>query len=128
MPERRRVEAFIATVVRGDYVQAIADFYCEDASMRENDQPPRRGRDRLIAHEKEVLARVTRILTHPAPVFLVDGEFVAINWRFDITDRAGITRRMDELSLQRWRGDRVAEERFFYDPKSVRPPAAGDQV
>ena len=59
--------------------------------------------------------------THPAPTFLVDGDFVAVQWRFDFTDSGGVRRRMEELSLQRWRGGRIAEERFFYDPKSIRP-------
>lgn len=121
MPDRARVEAFIATVVRGEYVRAIAEFYWEDASMQENDQPPRRGRDRLVEHETKTLASMQQMSTHPAPTFLVDGDFVAINWRFDFTDAKGVARRMEELSLQRWRGDRIAEERFFYDPKSIHP-------
>jgi ketosteroid isomerase-like protein len=125
MPDRTRVEAFIATVVRGDYVRAIAEFYCEDASMQENDQPPRCGRDGLIAHETKVLEAMKGMYTHPAPTFLVDGDFVTVQWRFDFTDSGGVRRRMEELSLQRWRGDRIAEERFFYDPKSIRPLQVG---
>ncbi len=31
---------------------------------------------------------------------------------------------MEELALQRWRGERIAEERFFYDPASIQPIAA----
>jgi hypothetical protein len=30
-----------------------------------------------------------------------------------------VTRRLQELALQRWRGDRIAEERFFYDTASA---------
>jgi hypothetical protein len=26
---------------------------------------------------------------------------------------------MDELALQRWRGDRIVEERFYYDPAQL---------
>jgi hypothetical protein len=51
MPSRARVAAFIASVVGGDHVRAIADFYHENASMQENLQPPRRGRAALTAHE-----------------------------------------------------------------------------
>jgi ketosteroid isomerase-like protein len=116
MPDRSRVEAFIATVVRGEYVKAIADFYAEDASMQENDEPPRIGRDRLIAHETKALQAMKQVHTHSVDTFLVDGDKVVIRWRFDITGGDGRTRRLDELSLQRWRGDRIAEERFFYDP------------
>jgi hypothetical protein len=28
---------------------------------------------------------------------------------------------MEELAYQRWEGDRVVEERFFYDPKQLTP-------
>jgi len=57
MPSRERVAAFIASVVGGDHVRAIADYYQEQASMQENLQPPRRGRDALMAHEAKVPER-----------------------------------------------------------------------
>jgi ketosteroid isomerase-like protein len=114
MPSRERVEAFIAAVVAGDHVRAIADFYHEDASMQENLQPPRRGRAALMAHEARVLERV-KMYTHPGPIFLVDGDQVVVNWIFDATGKDGITRRLNELALQQWSGDRIAEERFVYD-------------
>jgi len=118
MPSRERVEAFIVSVVAGDHVRAIADYYHEDASMQENLQPPRRGRDVLMAHEAKVLQRV-KMHTHPDPIFLIDGDHVVINWIFDATGKDGITRRLDELALQRWAGDRIAEERFVYDSASA---------
>jgi ketosteroid isomerase-like protein len=125
MPDRRRVEDFIRMVVSGAHVRAIEDFYWEDASMRENTKPPRRGRELLVAHEAAALQRVARMHTHPVETFLLDGDRVVIHWTFDITDAQGVTRRMEELSLQRWRGERIAEERFFYDPGSIQPIAAG---
>jgi ketosteroid isomerase-like protein len=118
MPTRERVESFIASVVGGDHVRAIADYYHEDASMQENLQPPRRGRALLMAHEAKVLERM-KMHTHPSPGFLLDGDNVVINWTFDATGKDGVTRRLNELALQRWSGDRIAEERFFYDSASA---------
>lgn len=118
MPSRERVEAFIASVVAGDHVRAIADYYHEDASMQENLLSPRRGRGLLMAHESKVLERV-KMHTHPDPIFLVDKDLVAINWIFDATGKDGITRRLNELALQRWVGDRISVERFFYDTASA---------
>jgi hypothetical protein len=114
VPSRERVAAFIASVVAGDHVRAIADYYHEDASMQENLQAPRRGRALLMAHEAKVLERV-KMYTHPEPIFLLDADQVVINWIFDATAKDGITRRLNELALQRWLGDRIAEERFVYD-------------
>jgi hypothetical protein len=119
MPSRERVEAFVASVVGGDHVRAIADYYHENASMQENLQTPRQGRAQLMAHEARVLER-TKMHTHPNPLFLVDGDNVVIRWIFDATGKDGITRRLNELALQRWGGDRIAEERFVYDTASTR--------
>ena len=118
MPSRERVAAFVAMVVAGDHVRAIADYYHEEASMQENLQPPRRGRAVLMAHEARVLERV-KMHTHPDPIYLIDGDQVVINWKFDATSKDGITRRLNELALQRWDGDRIAEERFVYDTASA---------
>jgi len=119
MPERQRVEDFITAVVGGDHVGAIADYYHEDASMQENLQIPRRGRALLMEHEARALQRLQKMYTHPGPVFLVDGDRVAINWTFDATGLDGVTRRLNEVALQRWSGDRIAEERFVYDTASA---------
>lgn len=125
MPDRARVEAFVAAVVGGDHVEAIRRFYHEDASMQENGAEPRRGRDLLMAHEAKVLER-NRMHTHPSPAVLMDGDRVVVRWTFDITGPDGVTRRMEEIAWQLWRGDRIAEERFFYDPASIRPVEAPD--
>ena len=39
-----------------------------------------------------------------------------IRWRFTFTPAEGPPMVMEEVALQRWAGDRIAEERFFYDP------------
>jgi hypothetical protein len=118
LPSRERVAAFIAAVVGGDHVGAIADYYHESASMQENLQPPRFGRSVLMAHETKVLQR-TKMHTHPNPLYLVDGDRVVINWTFDATGKDGVTRRLNELALQRWEGERIAAERFVYDTASA---------
>ena len=28
---------------------------------------------------------------------------------------------MEELAYQRWEGERIAEEKFFYDPRQLQP-------
>ena len=47
---------------------------------------------------------------------ILEGDRVAIHWIFDFTYISGKTRRIDEVAMQEWRGDRIFRERFFYDP------------
>ncbi|HYW57642.1 MAG TPA: nuclear transport factor 2 family protein [Polaromonas sp.] len=116
MPSRQTVQDFIALVEQGKYVEAIEQFYAPDATMQENSEPPRRGRDVLLAYERAVIAACSAMRTLPVDSWLVDGDFVVIHWVFEFTRLSGKTMRIDELSHQRWQGEKIVEERFFYDP------------
>ena len=119
MPSRERVAALIACVEAGCFVEALQEFYTEDATMQENAQAPRIGLQKLIEHERGVMAAFKKIRTLAGSRYVVDGDQVVINWVFEFTRADGTGFRMDELALQRWRGDRVAEERFYYDPAQL---------
>jgi ketosteroid isomerase-like protein len=119
MPSAATLEAFIAAVEGGAHDQAIEDYYTRDASMRENQSEPRRGRDVLVAHEKAVLARTAQVVSECVRPVLVNGDHVVVRWIFTFTSLDGRTRRMEELAWQRWEGERIAQEEFFYDPAQL---------
>ena len=117
MPSRSTVDAFVAQVVSGDHVGAIRDWYHEDAWMAENQAPPRSGgREALMAQEAAVLAGCERVETELLGGPLIDGDAVAIRWRFTFAFKNGRTMRQEEAAWQTWRGDKIAQETFFYDP------------
>jgi SnoaL-like domain len=121
MPTPETLERFIATVERNDHVGALESFYAPHASMRENQAAPRVGRDAHVANERRVLARAKAVTSTCIRPVLVDGDIVVIRWifRFEWLD-GGVTL-MEELAWQRWDGERVVEERFFYDPAQLAP-------
>ena len=124
MPAQDVLERFIARVESNAHVEAIREFYTENASMQENMAPPRVGRESLVAQEAAALARATSVQsTCVRPVF-VNGDHVVIRWIFEFTWKDGSVGRIEELAYQRWEGEKIAQEQFFYDPKQfVRPKA-----
>ena len=116
MPTRQALEAFIAQVVSGDHVGAIADWYSPDAWMQENQAEPRRGREALMVAEAKVLGRMDRVETELLDPPFLDGDRVALRWRFTFTTKAGGKIIQEEVAWQTWEGDKVATETFFYDP------------
>ena len=117
MPARSDVDAFVDQVVSGDHVGAIRDWYHDDAWMRENQAPPRTGgREALMAQEAAMLSRCQTVETELLGGPLIDGDTAAIRWRFTFTFKDGRTLRQEEVAWQVWRGDKIAEETFFYDP------------
>ena len=125
MPTPDTLERFIARVEQNAHVEAIQEFYTEDASMQENLAPPRVGRDVLVAHEAKALARAASVHSTCVRPVLVNGDHVVIRWIFVFTWKDGTTGRIEELAWQRWEGERIAQEQFFYDPAQFAPrPAA----
>lgn len=116
MPAADTLERFIARVEQNAHVEAVEEFYTANASMQENQSAPRIGRDAHVANERRVLGR-TKSLTSTCvrPVF-VNGDRVVIRWTFHFEWQDGTSTRMEELAYQRWEGERIAEETFFYDP------------
>ena len=119
MPSRAAVDAFTAQVLSGDHVGAIRDWYAPDASMQENQGEPRVGGDLLMAGEAKTLARVKSVETELLAPPIIDGDTVAIRWRFTFVPHEGEPRSMEEVTWQTWSGDKVDCETFFYDPKQM---------
>jgi len=125
MPTVDTLERFIALVESNAHVEAVEAFYTENASMQENQSPPRVGRDNHMANERRVLARARALSSRCIRPVFVHGDHVVIRWVFRFDWHDGTVTQMEELAYQRWEGERVAEETFFYDPAQRTPRPAG---
>jgi ketosteroid isomerase-like protein len=119
MPSRERVEQLIQMVERGKYDVALETFYAENATMQENNAPPRAGLANLVAHERQVMATFKEIRAKQVNDFLIHGDRVVICWDFDFVHPAGKTFHLNELAYQLWQSDKIVQERFYYDPAQL---------
>ena len=121
MPTQETLERFIARVESNEHDKAIAEFYTEQASMQENQAEPRRGRDQLVAREQSVLARAKSVTSECVRPVFVHGDRVVIRWKFRFVWLDDTSTEMEEIAYQRWEGNQIAEEQFFYDPAQRQP-------
>jgi hypothetical protein len=84
--------------------------------MQENQSAPRVGRDSHVANERKVFARAKSDASKCVRPVFVSGNNVVIRWIFHFEWIDGTVTHMEELAYQRWEGERIAEEKFFYDP------------
>ena len=131
MPTTETLERFIARVEQNAHVEAVEEFYAPDSTMQENMAAPRVGRDAHAANERKVLARAKSLTSKCVRPVFVNGDHVVIRWIFHFEWLDGTHMHMEEIAYQRWQGERIAEETFFYDPaqrerKKVSPYAHED--
>ena len=121
MPKAETLEGFIARVEENAHAEAIEQFYTADASMQENQSTRRVGRDSLVANERRVLSKTKTLMSKCVRPVFVSGDNVVIRWIFRFEWLDGTVTDMEELAYQRWEGERIAEETFFYDPAQRLP-------
>jgi hypothetical protein len=124
MPTIETLERFIARVEENAHVEACEEFYTENSTMRENQAPPRIGRDAHVANERKVMARAKSVQSKCIRPVFVSGDWVVLRWNFRFEWPDGTVTEMDELAYQRWEGERIAEETFYYDPAQKVPRKA----
>jgi ketosteroid isomerase-like protein len=119
MPSQKTLDDFFAMVVSGKHDLAIERFYAEDSTMQENLGDIRKGRDGHVKRERATLAAHKSVKTTVVPPVFVNGDEVVIHWIFEFTRPDDSVMRIEELAHQKWRGEKIAEERFYYDPKQM---------
>ena len=120
MPTRETVARFTAQVLSCDHAGALRDWYTPEATMQENQAEPRRGRDVRVAREQATLGRMERVETELLAEPLIEGDTVALRWRFTFHPKSGGIRRIEEVAGQAWQGDRIVAETFFCDPAQMK--------
>ena len=116
MPSSDTLERFIARVEENAHAEAVEEFYAEDSTMQENQGVLRVGRELHVANERKLLARAKSVASTCVRPVLVVGDIVVIRWIFEFEWLDGTVTHMEELAYQHWRGERIAQETFFYDP------------
>ena len=117
MPRSETIEQFITMVESNKHDEAIEKFYTVDASMQENQSEPRVGRDLLVANEKNTLLKVASLVSKCIRPYFVDGDDVVIRWFFRFEWKDGSISEIEEIACQKWDGELIKIEQFFYDPK-----------
>lgn len=118
MSVKENVQKLISLAEQGKFMEAIQEFYAEDATMQENNAPPRVGLEALLENERRFLGSIKEIKSR-VDSFVVDGNHAAINWVFEITNLKGQKISLNEIAYQLWQDGKIIREKFYYDPAQM---------
>lgn len=95
----------------------MQEFYHDEVLIFENRMLARAGKAACLAHEREQLATQAEAprfkLTAHAVNEATGHVFLEYTVRF--ADSTGRPMRLDEVAVQRWEGDHIVQERFYYE-------------
>ena len=117
MSLREQLTQFIQLVESGQSVAAIERFYADDAVVFENHELARAGRVKCAAYEQEAVAKQAEPPRTRAISLACDDTTgrAFVEWLIRWKTAEGTWMRLEEVAAQRWSGDRIVEERFYYE-------------
>ena len=121
MPTTKTVTEFIKAVEKRPHYEVIEQFYSKNAAIKENQLPPRVGKEQLIANEKGVYTKAQKVHSKCMLPFFINDDQVVIRWQFRFDWKNGTYSEIEEVTCQQWENELIVKEQFFYDPKQFSP-------
>jgi hypothetical protein len=101
----------------------LGKFYTEDAVSEEPAGGTYSGLQSLRSKLAGWLAGLRSAQWKARNVFFT-GKTICIEWEADIVMKDGRQVKLTEVAIHELRGDKIASERYYYDPRALMPPAA----
>jgi hypothetical protein len=112
-----RVNELVSYIQAGRIVEAMGEFYAENVSMQENNNPPVVGLAANTEREKQFVAYVKQWKSLNIESVAIDAArgkaLIQYNFEFEATD--GQQFRYDQVAVQTWENGRIIHEKFYYD-------------
>jgi len=120
---RTRVNELNQWIQAGRIMEAMREFYTDDLVMAENDQAPTEGLVANLEREQAFVDNTTWYRLELKGVAVGDG-ISMVQWLMDFHNtQYGQRLAFTQVAVQRWRGDKIFDERFYYMPVPVEAPA-----
>ena len=127
MPNQEVLEKFINAVENQPHYKVIEEFYADDATIQENQNEPKVGKENLIKKEREMLKKAMNVHSKCVRPFFQKDNNVIIRWKFRFEWKDNTITEIEELVYQEWEKDIIKREQFFYDPKQFIPKKKDDE-
>jgi hypothetical protein len=102
-------------ILNGKILEAFEEFYAENVSMQENENPPTVGKAACRINEENFVTNITAFRGARVKNVIVSDDLSAVEWHFDFTHKDWGVRNYDQLAVQRWKDGKIIGEKFYYN-------------
>lgn len=115
-----RAAELVRYIQQGRILDAVTDFYSENVSMQENNNPPTVGRAANLERERQFVNNVKEWKSFNVRAVGVDEKApgngtVLMQSDFEFVAQDGKTYKYDQVAVQTWENGSITHEKFYYD-------------
>jgi hypothetical protein len=112
---RTLVDQLNQMILEGKILEAFDKFYAPEVIMQDNDYPARVGFDMCRQFEEAFVNGLTEFRGSKVVDTLISDGIAVVEWWFDYTHKEWGDRNYTQVCVQRWKGDKIIEEKFYYN-------------
>lgn len=102
-------------ILGGKILEAFDKFYAEEIVMQDNNYPVREGKATNRLYEEAFVNGLTEFRGARVENVLISDGIAVVEWWFDYTHKDYGVRNYKQVSVQRWKDDKIVEEKFYYN-------------
>ena len=110
-----RLEDLFSYIREGRILDAINEFYAEDATMQENSLPPTVGREANYEREKQFLSMVKEWKGFEVTAKGVGEDVTFYETVMDWVTTDGTPVHVEQVVVAKWRDGKIIHERYYHN-------------
>jgi len=110
-----RLEDLFSYIREGRILDAINEFYAEDAVMQENNLPPTVGREANLEREKQFLSTVKEWKRFDVPAKGVGEDVTFYETVMDWVTTDATPVHVEQVVVAKWRDGKIIHERYYHN-------------
>jgi ketosteroid isomerase-like protein len=110
-----RLEDLLSYIREGRILDAINEFYAEDAVMQENNLPPTAGREANLEREKQFLSTVKEWQRFDVTAKGVGEDVTFYETVMDWVTTDGTPVHVEQVVVAKWRNGKIIHERYYHN-------------
>jgi hypothetical protein len=111
-----RLEDLFSYIREGRILDAINEFYAEDAVMQENNLPPTVGREANLEREKQFLSTVKDWQRFDVTAKGVGEDVTFYETVMDWVTTDGTPVHVEQMVVAKWQDGKIINERYYHNP------------
>ena len=111
-----RLEDLFSYIREGRILDAINEFYAEDAVMQENNLPPTVGREANLEREKQFLSTVKDWQRFDVTAKGVGEDVTFYETVMDWVTTDGTPVHVEQVVVAKWQDGKIINERYYHNP------------
>ena len=112
---KTNVDTLNQMILDGKILEAFDQFYADDITMQDNNNPARIGKTENRTYEEAFVNGLTEFRGAKVISTIISDDLAVTEWWFDYTHKDYGVRNYKQLAVQRWKNGQIVEEKFYYN-------------